>query len=58
MMLVSKALKDYIASGKTTEQFEEEYGCELILDEAGYGIADIRFHNSSNETLFMLKYNT
>jgi len=56
MMLVSKALKEYLAEGKTSKQFEEEFGCELILDDAGYGIKDVRFHNTSNETMFMLKY--
>ena len=57
LIIISKALKNYIANGKTTEQFEEEYGCELILDEAKFGIKDVKFQNSSCETMFMLKYN-
>ena len=56
LMLLAKALKEYQDSGKTTKQFEEEYGCEVVLDEFGYGIANIKFQNDSNETMFMLKY--
>lgn len=54
--VISKALKDYVANGKTVEQFEEEYGCKIILDEPSGGIQGVKFHNDSNETMFMLKY--
>ncbi len=57
LQLISKALKDYVCTGKTPAEFEAEFGCDIILDEYGHGIIDIKFHNSCNETMFMLKYN-
>jgi len=63
LSLLAKVLKEYKANGKTTEQFEEEYGCTVITEEAngktklGFGITGVKFHNDSNETMFMLKYN-
>jgi len=56
MSLLAKALRAYTEGGKTTKQFEEEFGCKLILDLAHYGIKAIKFHNDSNKTMFMLKY--
>ena len=54
--VVSKALKDYVANGKTIKQFEEEYGCELLYGEHNVGINGVKFQNDSNKTMFMLKY--
>jgi hypothetical protein len=58
LAIIARALLEYRESGKTLEDFEMEFGCEIILDKSAYGIADIKFHNDSYETLFMLKYNT
>ena len=58
LKVLAKALKSYVAEGKTTEQFEEDYGCKLIMDNCNYGIQDVKFHNDSSKTAFMLKYNT
>jgi len=57
LRIISKALKDYLAHGKTTKEFEEEYGCDIVMDKSCVGIKDVKFHNDSNETMFMLKYN-
>jgi len=57
LALISKVLKEYLVAGKTKEDFAEEYGCDIIFDEHLDGIIDIKFHNDSNETMFMLKYN-
>jgi Fe-S oxidoreductase len=56
LKVLAKALKDYQAKGKTKEQFEEEYGCKLILDNCNYGIKGVSFRNDSNKTAFILKY--
>jgi len=56
MALLAKALRAYTEDGKTTKQFEEEFGCKLILDDVHYGIRAVKFHNDSNKTMFMLKY--
>jgi len=56
MALLAKALRAYTEGGKTTKQFEEQFGCKLILDDAHYGIKAIKFHNDSCKTMFMLKY--
>ena len=58
LQLIAKALKNYALAGKFIEQFEEDYGCTVILDDVGYGIKDVKFQNSSCETAFMLKYKT
>ena len=57
LRIIAKAFKDYIANNKAIEEFEEEYGCNIIYDENSNGIMDVVFHNSRNETMFMLKYN-
>ena len=56
LKILAKALKGYVAEGKTVEQFEEDYGCKLLKDEMNYGIKDVKFHNDSYKTAFMLKY--
>jgi len=56
MALLAKALRAYTAGGKTTQQFEEEFGCKLIVDNGYYGIQGVKFHKDSNKTMFMLKY--
>jgi hypothetical protein len=53
---LAAALKDYTAKGKTVEQFEEDYGCKLIMDDHDYGIKDVSFQNGCGETAFRLKY--
>ena len=58
LMVVQRVLIDYRCQGKTIEDFEKEYGCSLIYEEMSGGIKGVRFHNDSNETMFMLKYNT
>ena len=58
LRIIGRALKDYIANGKTVEDFAEEYGCDILMDEHNDGITDVKFHNDSNESMFMLKYNT
>jgi len=57
LRIIGTALKDYRADGKSIEEFAEEYGCDIIYDDTGDGIQDVKFHNDSNETMFMLKYN-
>jgi len=57
LWIIGTALRDYVAAGKTKEDFAEEYGCDIIMDPTGSGIQDVKFHNDSNETMFMLKYN-
>jgi hypothetical protein len=56
LLLIRNVLREYIAQGKTIEDFEKEYGCALIYEEISGGINGVRFHNDSNETMFMLKY--
>ena len=56
LMLLAKALKEYQDSGKTTKQFEEDYGCTVEFDDMHSGIKGVSFQNSSCETMFMLKY--
>ncbi len=58
LWLISKVFKEYLANGKTINEFAEEYGCDIVFEKEGGGIQDIKFHNDSNETMFMLKYNT
>lgn len=55
LKLLSKVLKEYVAKGKSTKDFEEEFGCKIIMGQV-YGIEDVKFQNDSNETMFMLKY--
>jgi len=59
-MIVAQALGDYHSTGKTLEEFEEDYGCTLIFDEIQYehysGVSGIWFQNDSSKTAFMLKY--
>jgi len=56
LKVLATALKSYVFDGKTLEQFQEDYGCKLIMDECNYGIKDVKFQNDSSKTAFMLKY--
>ena len=56
LMIVQRVLIDYKCQGKTIDDFEKEYGCSLVYDDIARGIKGVRFHNDSNETMFMLKY--
>ena len=56
--VLAKALKSYTAEGKTTEQFQKDFGCKLIMDDMDYGIKGVKFQNDSYKTMFMLKYNS
>ena len=60
LMLVSKVLKEYAVAGKFLEDFEKDFGCTITFNEFDEfsGITGVLFHNVSNETMFMLKYNT
>ena len=56
LKVLASALKTYVSEGKTKEDFEEDYGCKLILDNCSYGITNVKFQNESSKTAYMLKY--
>jgi len=61
LLLLGKALSEYARAGKTLDSFESDYGCTIIFDEfdeVTNGIQGVSFHSDSNQTAFMLKYDT